>query len=233
MLVNISPSGNANKVLHDGAPPSFGFVTEDDISLSSVSTNNATTVRHGFLTALSGSATDFLNGNGLFTTGVPGGVAGYQAVSFSAQTSVNVPHNLDVYPLVQVIDVSAVDFVTYTVTYNSLNDFTVDFSESCSGTIIYTAGSAGTPQIAIKVADYPLTASDTTIIAEAQITLTLPSATAIAGKYYRIKRRFGGGPTIIQTTSGQTIDDEDPPLYLTSNYDAVLLQSDGTNWVSI
>lgn len=226
-VTTIASPANVNKLLHDGAPPAFSFVVEADISLSAVTTNDATTLRHGFLPQLSGNATQFLNGNGVFTTGISGAVAGYIAQSFTGQTSVTVTHNLNAYPLVQIIGTTN----SFTVTHNSLNDFTVAFDVAATGTILATAGSPGIPQIATKVADYVLTADDNTILVNATATMTLPTAVGIAGRLYRIKRIFGGGPTTIATTASQTIDGQPSPLILTSQYDAIVTISDGANWL--
>jgi len=64
---------------------SLGYVMTDvTISLSDVTTNNATTSRHGFLPKLSNVATEFLNGQGNFTT--PGGGG------FSIGLALQLPH---------------------------------------------------------------------------------------------------------------------------------------------
>jgi len=57
-----------------GAAPSWGKITEAHISLSDVTTNNATTASHGFLPKLNGLATNYLNGQGAWATGVASGV---------------------------------------------------------------------------------------------------------------------------------------------------------------
>ena len=48
-------------------------VTESDISLSDNTTNNASTTKHGFLKKLSGNSSQFLNGEGNFSTPAGGG----------------------------------------------------------------------------------------------------------------------------------------------------------------
>lgn len=62
--------GTLTTVLH-GNPvgdPAFGSVVENDIFLVDVTTNNATTLAHGFLPKLSGIPGQFLNGSGVFVT---------------------------------------------------------------------------------------------------------------------------------------------------------------------
>ena len=226
MLVPITSSGDSTKFLYDGAPPAFGLIAESSLYLTNVTTGNATTGQHGFLKILPGGATLFLNGDGNFTTVTSGAAAGYGAQSFSTATSVAVTHNFNGYPLVQIIGTA----ISFTVTHNSVNDFTVAFDSTASGFVLYSLGSPGSPSVVTKVANYPIAAGDYLIRSNATITLTLPTAVGIAGRSYRIKRIYGSGSTTIQTTGSQAIDGQAPPLYLNSQYDAVLLISNDTNW---
>ena len=89
--------GASNTVLHGntGADPTWSAVVEADISLSNVTTNDATIARHGFLPILSNVATQFLNGQGSFATpagtGVPyTGATG--SVDLNAKDLTNVAH---------------------------------------------------------------------------------------------------------------------------------------------
>lgn len=59
--------GTTLQVLH-GDGPNWGSVVEADLSLANVSTNNATTARHGFMRILPNVATQYLDGQGNFTT---------------------------------------------------------------------------------------------------------------------------------------------------------------------
>lgn len=65
--------GGANTVLHSGTTPSYSAIVEDDISLSAVTTNNASIAKHGFLPLLSNSAVQFLNGQGNWAVPSSGG----------------------------------------------------------------------------------------------------------------------------------------------------------------
>lgn len=62
--------GTVSTVLHGNAvgDPSWGSIIESDISLSATTTNDATTLRHGFLPTLSGSSSQYLDGTGVFAT---------------------------------------------------------------------------------------------------------------------------------------------------------------------
>lgn len=213
----------------NGAEPVWVQPTEGDLSLSNVNTNNATTLRHGFLPQLSNVPTQFLNGQGVFTTVSAGAAAGYFSQSFTNQTSVNVVHNLNGYPEVQILDNSKNVMVPLSIVHNSVNDFTVNFSVSSSGTILLTLGSPGIPAISTQVANYLITANDNVILSNGVITITLPTAVGIAGRSYTIKRIYAGGFTTIATTSSQTIDGG-LTLVLANIYDSATVVSDGANW---
>lgn len=58
----------------DGTDPSWSAVTDAKLSTSDVTTNNASTTKHGFLKKLSNSALDFMDGTGAWS--VPGGGGG-------------------------------------------------------------------------------------------------------------------------------------------------------------
>jgi hypothetical protein len=62
--------GAVNTVLHGqgaSADPSFAAVVEGDLSLTDITTANATSGAHGFLPKLSGNAYDWFNGGGTFS----------------------------------------------------------------------------------------------------------------------------------------------------------------------
>jgi hypothetical protein len=90
-------------------------------------------------------------------------------------------------------------------------------------------GSLGTA-LAVKAANYALGISDSTVIASgAGTTITLPDATVCVGRQYIVKRSDAANNIAIATTSAQTIDGA-ASLTLTSNHEAVTVQSDGANW---
>jgi hypothetical protein len=61
--------GTNNTLLHGvtGADPAFSAVVEADLSLTDITTNDATTARHGFVPKLANDAAKFLGGTGLFS----------------------------------------------------------------------------------------------------------------------------------------------------------------------
>jgi len=63
--------GNAAQFLNGAATPAFALVTDANLSISDITTNNATTGAHGFAPKLSGNVLQFLTGTG--TWAVPAG----------------------------------------------------------------------------------------------------------------------------------------------------------------
>src|SRR3990167_2117236 len=70
-LGRVANAADATKFLNGAATPAFAFVKDSDLSTTDITTNNATTAKHGFLPKLSNSATQYLDGTGAFS--VPGG----------------------------------------------------------------------------------------------------------------------------------------------------------------
>jgi hypothetical protein len=70
--------GTNNTVLHGvtGADPAFSAVVESDLALTDVATANAATGQHGFLKKLSNVATDYMDGQGNWST-PPGSAIDY------------------------------------------------------------------------------------------------------------------------------------------------------------
>ena len=81
--------------------------------------------------------------------------------------------------------------------------------------------------ISTKTANYTLTSTDSTILANGAITVTLPTATGIGGRQYTIKNISTSAVTI--ASAGGTIDGA-TTISLTSHYESVTVQSNGTNW---
>lgn len=72
-----------------------GQLAEAALNLTDITTNNATTGRHGFLPKLSGVGTEFLNGNGTFSTPAGSGLAKFaQDVGDNSATSFVITHSL-------------------------------------------------------------------------------------------------------------------------------------------
>lgn len=81
-VVPTSPS-DATKFLNGAATPAFALVKDSDLSTSDITTNNATTAKHGFAPKYPNDATKYLDGTGAYST--PAGTgAGIGAVLFDS-----------------------------------------------------------------------------------------------------------------------------------------------------
>lgn len=224
------PIGAINTVLHGGAGgPSYSAVVEADISLSANSINDVTTARHGFCPVLPDNAALFLNGQGNYT--LPSGLtisASYSATAFSGQTTVNVVHNFGTYPLVQVVDNTGAMLIPLSVVNNTLNDFTVTFTGSTSGTIMASVGSPQ-PQAVIAVSNnYTVLTTDRIVkVSAAGKTITLPTAVGNTGREFIINNASTGNVTV-NTTLSQTISGQ--LTQVLPSYSSMVVYSDGSNY---
>ncbi|RLS54289.1 MAG: hypothetical protein DWH91_12115 [Planctomycetota bacterium] len=102
-------------------------------------------------------------------------------------------------------------------------------------TLLQVAGPVATP-IATKTSLYPITGSDSVVIADATtaaFNVTLPTAVGISGRQYTIKRVNGGVNNVtVTTTSSQTIDGATTNV-LNAQYSSVTVVSDGANWLIV
>lgn len=91
-------------------------------------------------------------------------------------------------------------------------------------TVHFFGGLKGT--VVTKIANYAMAATDFTVLANGAITITLPAPTA--GAVYVVKNISSSTVTVAQHAS-ETIDGA-ASISMTSQYESVLLTSDGTNW---
>lgn len=84
-----------------------------------------------------------------------------------------------------------------------------------------------------KAGAYTITASDHTVICNATsgaFTVTLPAAASHTGRMFHIKKIDSTGNTVtIDGNSSETIDNATTAL-VTTQYEAVTVQSDGSEW---
>ncbi len=87
--------------------------------------------------------------------------------------------------------------------------------------------------VVTKTAAYTVTDRDQTILCNATsaaFTVTLPAAQGISGRYYRIKKTDASANGVtIDGNSAETIDGTTTRV-LSSQYDAVQIECDGSNW---
>jgi hypothetical protein len=108
-----------------------GTLAEAALALTDITTNNATTARHGFLPKLSNSATEFLNGTGTFSTPAGSGVAKFaQQIGDNSAVSFVITHNLGSRSIVYSVAETATPWATVIadVEFTSTNTATVRFA---------------------------------------------------------------------------------------------------------
>jgi hypothetical protein len=168
--------------------------------------------------------------NLLSAMGTPGvsGISGSLTTQFTTQTSINVVHNFNGYPAVQVLEGTTV-IIPLSIVHNTPNDYTVTLTTATSGNIISTLGGVSTTVVS-KSTSYTILATDNLILATAAITLTLPATTGLQGKTYSIKHMTDSGiSVIVNTTGGKTIDGELTKT-LIAKYTTLTVFTDGVNW---
>ena len=198
------PVGGATTVLHGGTTPTYSAITEADISLSANATNNVNTTRHGFAPVLPNNANLFLNGQGNYTT--PSGLSianSYSVTAFSGQTSVNILHNFGTFPIVQVVDNTGAVLIPLSITNNTVNDFTITFSISTTGTIMASVGSPQPQAVSVIASSmYTVLVTDRIVkVTTASAVITLPTSVGNTGREYNIVNASTGPITVIGTSS--------------------------------
>jgi len=201
--------GTTTTVLHGNAAgnPAFSKVTEDDIFLSNVTTNDATIARHGFLPILPNISTQFLNGQGNFAT-PSGTVNSYSSVSYTANTSFNVVHNFGAYPVVQVLITSTLEeIIPLTMVHTNTNQLTITLSVSTAITVVLTVGSPQPQTLTtVAAATYTVLLGDCIIKVSAALNVTtLLDAVTAARRIYYINNASTDFITV-DTTSSQVIN---------------------------
>jgi hypothetical protein len=225
-------NGGTNAVMGAGATIQ---VTKADASNSGYLLNtdwSSFNNKYNGLPTQTGNAGFYLKTNGATETWEPvsgvGGINGYTDVAFASQSSINVLHGFGTYPLVNVLDYNHNVIGPHTIVHNSVNDLTVTFTYPESGHILLSVGSPNVAAIAGKSSDYIIQTSDTVIVATNTITITLPNAVLIPGKYFTVKNGTVSDVVTLSTYGTQTIDLS--ATFLIGGYAALQIISDGANW---
>jgi hypothetical protein len=90
----------------------------------------------------------------------------------------------------------------------------------------------GPPQLTSVSATYTVLTDDEMLLCDASsgaFTVTLPAPTEDVPPFYLIKRTNASGNVTIATNGSETIDGA-ATYVLSSQYDAVILTTDGSNW---
>ena len=226
--------GGANTLLHGGTTPAYSAVVENDISLSAVSTNDASVTKHGFLSQLPGGTTVFLRGDGAFAS--PASVtvpyAYFQeGFAYTAGAAHNIVHSFGTYPVVQAFDSSGYMVIPQVVQNINVNTVAVTFATSETFTLVLTVGSPPFGNYTSITGTYAIQTLDETVDAlSGTFTATLPTAVGVKGKVYNLKNS-GTGAVTIACTGGQTIDGDATQVLLSK--DEMTIQSNDTNWIVV
>jgi hypothetical protein len=104
-----------------------------------------------------------------------------------------------------------------------------------SGTLSWTSGAAqnSTAPISTKTANYTLASSDGTILADASsgaITMTLPSAASAVERIFTIKKKDITANIVTVDADASELIDGATTYTLSTQYEAIKIQSDGSAW---
>lgn len=227
--------GTANQVLHGGTSvPSYSPVVEADISLTDITTNDSTTLKHGFLDKLPGGTLLYKRADGAWSTPsavtVPNGYI-QEAFAYTANTEHTITHNFGTYPVVQAFDDQATPNMVIPVIIRNidLNTIGITFSITDTFTIVLTVGSPPFSTITIVSDDYTVNGSDYLIKETgAGKFITLPTAVGRSGKIFIVKNSSAGICDVI-FTSGQNADGYTDVTIATG--DAYSFMSDNSNYL--
>ena len=84
-----------------------------------------------------------------------------------------------------------------------------------------------------KTVNYTITGSDITVLGDAasgQITFTLPNVSTYSGMVYNTKKIDSSGNAVVLASAGGALIDGQTTHSITTQYDSITVQSDGTNW---
>ena len=184
-------------------------VVEADITLAANTTNNATTVKHGFLPQLPGTTTLFLRGDGAFaapaSVAVPNGYVS-EAFAYTAGTPHNIVHTFGAYPVVQAFDSTGLMVIPQVIQHTDTNTTAITFNTTETLTVILTLGSPPFSTITSVSDNYNVLAGDYLIKQTgASKTVTLPTAVGRSGKIFIVKNSSTGICDVI-FTGGQNAD---------------------------
>lgn len=202
-------------------------ITDANLSTSDVTDNNASTLKHWFLPKLSGNSTQFLDGNGNYST--PAWVVNsYTSTTFTDQTTVVVNHWFWAFPVINVLDDNDAQLIPEDITHNSINQFTVTFNPATTWTIIASVWSPQAANLVTVPWNYTIQTGDNIIKATGLgSTITLPTAVWIDWIEFKVDND-SPWDIFIDTTWSETIQDEDVQRLPGQN--SVTVYSDWSNW---
>lgn len=207
----------------------FSAVVEADMTLSDNTTNNVSTLRHGFMSKLPGTTTIFYRGDGTFAAPASVTVPNAYVIQAFTNTTYNLIHNLGAYPIVQVLDSTGAVVIPLSIVNNTANDLTVTFTTSGTYTIIATLGSPQLQSYVSTAVDYSALVTDRIIeVTGANKTVTLPTANVSNVGYVYIIDNSSGGSTSVVGQGGETIQGQASQQVPSSS--SMSVYANGTVW---
>jgi hypothetical protein len=230
-LTNKTISGASNTLSNIGN----ASLTNSSITINGSAISLGGSVSVGTVTSVGGTGTvSGLTLTGTVTTSgnlTLGGTLAVTASNFSSQTAntfLAAPNGSAGVPTFRAIVAADVPTLNQNTTGNAATATTATTATNVTGSI--------TTAISTKTTAYTATASDNTLLGNATsaaFSITLPTAVGITGKTYTVKKIDSSANAVtVATTSSQTIDGTTTKP-LARQYDAIAVQSDGSNWMII
>jgi hypothetical protein len=119
--------------------------------------------------------------------------------------------------------------------YFDATNYRLSVAGGTSPSSTLTVGGSVSVGISTKTASYSASVNDHTILCNntsGAITITLPLASGCSGRVYVVKKisAAGNNVTVQRNGSGSDLIDGASTVALANQYDALMIQSDGTNW---
>lgn len=130
---------------------------------------------------------------------------------------------------------TGIDATTSNVSMQCNSTDQLEFSDAATaGSYVRVFGGPHSRAITTKTSGYNIAWSDSTILANGAITVTLPEPSSVrAGQIFTIKNISASTVTVGRAGTGIEIDGAASDLSLTTQYESVVVQTDGTNWWKI
>jgi len=118
-LGRVASPSDATQFLIGAATPTFALVKDSDLSTSDVTTNNASTTKHGFLKKLSNVSTEFMNGVGDWVS-----IAGSPITLLKSGSGTDTTATATVVDSIAITGLTALDTLKVEVTMSSATQAT-------------------------------------------------------------------------------------------------------------
>lgn len=227
--VEYNTSVTDGNFMYIGDAPTSHTHVEADITLSDNTTNDVSTLKHGFMSKLPGTTTVFYRGDGTFAAPAATTVANAYVIQAFTDTTYNLVHNLGSYPVVQVLDSTGAVVIPLSIVNNTANDLTVTFTTTGTYTIIATLGSPQLQAYVSTAVDYSALVTDRIIeVTGENKTVTLPTANVSNVGYVYIIDNSSVGTTSVVGQGGELIQGQATQSVPPSS--SMSIYANGTAW---